>query len=202
MPVQQVLQMRQQGTSDNQIVLVLQKQGFTTQQIFDAMSQADIASISARPESSPSEMPPEPSEPTSAEYPSYPQEAGAAESYPEAYPQEGVPQNIEGRIHEVAEAIINEKWDEIFGEIQKVVVWKEKVEADILKLKDDISAIKEEFGGLRQGVLGKIGEYDERMRDVSSNLKAVQTVFKDVIPSFTENVAELSRLTKTIKKNK
>ena len=75
-----------------------------------------------------------------------------------------------------------------------------EAEPAIQKIKDDVAALKEDFNQLRQGVLGKINEYDTNMRDVGSELKAVQKVFKDVIPKFTENVAELSRVSKTIKK--
>ncbi len=186
-PMQLVLQMRQQGITDNQIVQTLQKQGFSTQQVFDAMSQADLANISPQPD-----MPPPPED--------YPQEQYAQES---AYPQshvEGVTLPEDEHIHEVAEAVVSEKWEELIGEVKKIVSWKESVETDLQKLKDAVSSLKEEFNQLRQGVLGKIGEYDMHMRDVSSELKAVEGVFKDVIPELTESVAELSRMSKSMKK--
>lgn len=207
-PLQQVLQMRQQGFPDNQIVQGLQKQGYATQQIFDAVSQADLSAIPAGP--GPMQM-----EGTEAAPPGY-----GAGAYPEQYAQPGAapqppqgaqqaeyaPQSVsnatETRINEIAEAIINEKWEEVFGEIQKVIVWKEKMEAELQKIKDDINTLKEQFDGLHQGVLGKVGEYDERMRDVSSEVKAVHKVFQDVIPTFTENVAELGRVAKTLRKGK
>ena len=43
-PTEQVTQLRQQGLNDNQIIQALQKDGFASAQIFDAMSQADIQS--------------------------------------------------------------------------------------------------------------------------------------------------------------
>ncbi len=176
---QQVLGLRQKGLTDNQVVQELQKRGLSTQQIFDAMSQADLAG-------SPEEAPP---------FEDYP-----AQQYPQQYAEGAAPAGPDDeRIHEVAEAIINEKWDEVLGDIQKIVAWKDTVENDIQQLKDETAAIKEEFNQLRQGILGKINESDANMRDVSSELKAVHQVFKDVIPTFTENVAELSRLTKKIK---
>ncbi|MFH1133362.1 MAG: hypothetical protein V1735_02650 [Nanoarchaeota archaeon] len=41
-PVNDVLQMRQQGFSNNQIIQRLQQQGFAPNVIFDAMNQADV----------------------------------------------------------------------------------------------------------------------------------------------------------------
>ena len=184
--------MRQRGMSDNQILQELQNQGMTTQQIFDTMSQADLAAMG------------EPG----AEEMGQQEESGYAEPYPQqqwsapAQPQQewNAPASgaDEGRIHEIAEAIISEKWEEGTGEIRKVIARKERVELDMQKMKDELAALKEEFNQLRQGILGKISEYDANMRDVSSELKAVHNVFKEVIPSFTENVVELSRLTKKL----
>ena len=109
-----------------------------------------------------------------------------------AAPSQGV---SEERLQEVAEAIISEKWDELLQEMQKVVGWKERMDNEVQSMKDGLTALKEEFNQLRLGVLGRVNESDERMREVASELKAVHGVFKDVIPTFTENVAELSRIT-------
>lgn len=192
LPVNQVLQMRQQGYSDNQIVQHLQGQGFTSQQVYDAMSQADFSKLSGAPvapgqppqQAAPAEMPPPP-EPAPA---------------PEPYAQYPAPEIDEEKISEIAEAIINEKWEEIIPEIKGIAEWKEKIESRLQKIIDDFKSLKEQFNELHKGILSKISEYDEHIRDVGSELKAVEKVFKDVIPSFTQNVSELSRITKTLKK--
>jgi len=186
LPVNQVLQMRQQGYSENQIVQYLQRQGFTSQQVYDAMSQADFSKLSGAPvaQEASAEMPPPP-EPAPA---------------PEPYAQYAAPEIDEEKISEIAEAIINEKWEEIIPEIKAITEWKEKIESQLQKITDDFKNLKEQFNELHKGILGKISEYDEHIRDVGSELKAVEKVFKDVIPSFTQNVSELARITKTLKK--
>src|SRR3989304_3249456 len=40
-PINDILQMRQQGLSNNQVIQNLQRSGYTNTQIFDAMNQAD-----------------------------------------------------------------------------------------------------------------------------------------------------------------
>ena len=181
---QQVLELRQRGLSDNQIVQELQKKGMSTQQIFDALSQADLMGETPQSSDWGTEPPP-------------PSMQAPQQFAPQQYSQsQGV---SEERLQEVAEAIISEKWDEILQEMQKVVAWKERVESDTQSLRDALASLKEEFNQLRMGVLGRVNESDERMREVSSELKAVHGVFKDVIPTFTENVAELSRLTNKVK---
>ena len=47
-----------------------------------------------------------------------------------------------------------------------------------------------------------MGEYDKNMKEVGTDIKALETVFKKILPSFTENVAELSRITKRVKEQR
>ncbi len=55
-PVQQVLAMRSQGLSNNQVIQNLQREGFKSHQIFDAMNQADLRA-SAHPATAQRPMP-------------------------------------------------------------------------------------------------------------------------------------------------
>jgi hypothetical protein len=117
-------------------------------------------------------------------------------SYPAVQVQQPPRQDdIYGRIEEIAESIINEKWDELIREVKKIIEWKERVEEKQMKMSSEMAKLNEDFRILHQGVLGKLDAYDERMRDVGTELKAVGKVFKDVVPEFVENVKELSRIT-------
>ena len=40
-PINEIMQMRKQGLSNNQVIQNLQREGYTNTQIFDAMNQAD-----------------------------------------------------------------------------------------------------------------------------------------------------------------
>ena len=103
------------------------------------------------------------------------------------------------RFEEIAENIIDEKWDELLSEVKKIVEWKGQVEERLSKAESDLSHMKEDFKTLHQGVLGKLDEYDSRMREVGTDLKAVGKVFKDVVPQFVENVKELSAISRDMK---
>ena len=107
--------------------------------------------------------------------------------------------NIYERIEEITENIIDEKWEELLAEVRKIVAWKEKVEERQAKLASDVQKLKEDFTVLHQGVLGKLEDYDERMQDVGTELKAVGRVFKDVIPEFVQNVKDLSSFKNELK---
>lgn len=181
-PVSEVLQLRQQGLTDDIVVDELSQQGFTQQQISEAIAQAD-QSAPVAPESYP------------------------ASGMPMMQPEMSSPQpyqedrsNIYERIEEIAESMIDEKWDDLIVEVKKIIEWKNKTEEKQSKLQNDVDKLKEDFKMLNEAVLGKLEDYDTRMRDVGTELKAVGKVFKDVIPTFVENVKELSSVKEDLKK--
>lgn len=188
-PTDLVLQMRAQGLSNNQIIATLQREGYSSSQIFDAMTQADIkGAVTPTPAAAP--------------------EAVMAPAMPVAPPPqmpEYVPPVAEvprEQIEEVAETIIEEKWDELMKAVDKIVSWKDSTESRIAKIEQGIEDLKKNFEQLQSGVLGKISEYDKGIRDVGVEIKAMEEVFKKMLPSFAENVSELSRITKAMKSKK
>lgn len=207
LPVEMVMRMKQQGFSNNQIVQSLQGEGYSTTQIFDALSQAEL---SRGAPASPAEQYPQP-EMQQEELP--PPEGYAAqqpmpppEEYPMPRPQYSYPspkaEIPREQIEEVAEAIVEEKWEELSKGVQKIISWKNETEAKIAQLTGEIEALKKDFDDLHKGVLGKLSEYDEGIKGVGTDIKAMEEVFKKIIPTFTENVSELSRITRTIKAKK
>ncbi|MFH1642803.1 MAG: hypothetical protein ABIC04_07960 [Nanoarchaeota archaeon] len=104
----------------------------------------------------------------------------------------------EQKIEEVAEAIIDEKWNELLKDINKMVEWKETTEQKITKIQTEIENLKTNFDALHKGILGKVSEYDQNLIEVGTEIKAMEKVFQKILPTFTENVNKLSRITKTV----
>ncbi len=105
----------------------------------------------------------------------------------------------EGRIHEIAEAIIDEKWQELVENVNKIVEWKDNTESRIDKLEQKMDDLQNSFDKLHEGVLGKISEYDKGIVDLGTEIKALEKVFQKILPGFMENVHELSRITQRMK---
>ena len=200
-PTARVMKMRQQGYTDNQIVQGLQKENYTSTQIFDALSQSDLQRVhpGQAPEPMPQEqmpgpqpMPPEQPMPRPQQMPMPQQQR------PPRFPQQTMQSMPAGReqIEEVAEAIIDEKWEELMKGVNKIIVWKDSAEERLTKIQDDIDDLKHKFSELHTGVLGKISEYDKGIRNVGTDVKAMQEVFKKALPKFTENIAALERISK------
>ena len=130
-------------------------------------------------------------------YAAYPDQS--AENF--SVPQYGTPvggDDIKERVEEIAEAIIDEKWNELIKDINKVIEWKEKTETEINTIEQEIANLKERFESLHRGVLGKITEYDNNLANVGSEIKAMDMVFKKILPTFTENVQKLERITRGV----
>lgn len=102
---------------------------------------------------------------------------------------------------ELIEAIIDEKWNELVKDVNKIVAWKEAMTAHIERLEQRMNDLKGQFDKLHEAVIGKVGEYDRNIIEVGSEVKAMEKVFSKVLPTFTENVAQLTRITDALKKD-
>jgi len=191
-PVNQVIQMRNQGLSNNQIAQYLQRQGYNSTQIYDAMNQADMkGSIEQSPLKEENEQIENPMPPN----------LGYGEQEP-AYGQEFFQQPSNIATEEIVESIIDEKWEELVKDINKVIEWKNKTESRMTIIEQKMEDIKASFDQLHKAVVGKIGDYDKHILEVGTEIKAMEKVFQKVLPSFTENVNELSRIADKMKKEK
>ncbi len=181
--IDMIIYMKNQGYSDDQIVDYLQGQGYKSSQIFDAMSQAEMKAEQKMPISGPPKLEEPPIAPVEKPTPS-------AEKLDKE------------RIEELAEAIIEEKWNALIKNVEKIVAWKDRTEEKINKLEQQLKDLKDQFDKLHAGVLGQITEYSKGLSEVSTDVKALSEVFKKTLPSFTQNIAELQKITKKLKASK
>jgi len=190
-PVDQVKNMKAQGLSNTQVIESLQRDGYTYADIIGALDQVDKSGggpthhnsgmntgFSPNPIGSPAPM-----------------------SIPQPQPQQPMMNDL-GSSEDLIEAIIDEKWNELVKDINKIIDWKNKTENKITSLEQKFNDLKDNFDKLHEAVIGKIGEYDKNILEVGSEIKAMEKVFSKVLPVFTENVNELSRITTRVKKGK
>jgi len=191
-PINDIMQMRQQGLSNNQIIQTLQRSGYSNTQIFDAMNQADT------------KMAVEGMQPAGDNF------GGEVFSQPEM-PMAMSPSPVEQalsepgndvKVEELVETIIEEKWQELLRDINKIVEWKNKVESRLSEVEIKLDNLKENFSDLQKAVIGKVNDYDKHIQEVGSEIKAMEKVFSKVLPVFSENVNELSNIANKLKEGK
>ena len=196
-PVDLVLKMREQGLSNNQIITSLQREGYQTTEVFDAMNQADLSGIN--------ETPVELNKETMQQNEVYPEEPlGQPEQQqlyeqPTGYEAESYNNNEITKIEELVEAVVEEKWVDLVNDVNKVIEWKSNVESDTASIRQEIEDLKSSFSELQKNILSKVDEYDRNIVNVSTNITAMENVFQKAIPTFTENINELARTVESLK---
>ncbi len=105
-------------------------------------------------------------------------------------------------VQQIVEAIVKEKWDELESSVGNIAEWKERVNNNIVSMKQEIIRISEKFQNLQNAVLGKVGEYDQGLRGVHTEMKALEKVFEKILEPMTSNIKDLDRLVKEMKKAK
>lgn len=181
-PVDSVAAMMQQGYANEQIVQALQAQGFSVPQIYDAINQASMRPMQA----------PDYGAPPQSQQPQY--------QYPQQNMQVQQPQAgqiDEEKIQEVAEAVIEEKWEGLTKDIKAVIEWKNRTESKIVQLEQEIDDLKSSIDSLNSSIIGKVGQYDKNLMEVGTEIKAMEKVFQNILPSLTENVAKLERIARS-----
>jgi len=196
-PLNQVMSMKQQGYSNNQIIQTLQRDGYNSGQIFDAISQSEMASAgpagdSMNPQTQQlgQQLPPIMSMNTD------PQPMQSMQSMP----QIPVPMNnLQTSPEELIEAIIEEKWNELVKDVNKVIEWKQRADSKLISMEQQMTSIQLQLDKLSQAIIGKVGDYDKHILEVSTQLQAMEKVFGKVLPTFIDNVSELNAITQRIK---
>jgi hypothetical protein len=185
-PLDQVKAMKAQGFENNQIIESLQRDGYSSSQIFDAINQADIVPAS---------------DITSFQAPMQKQaqkDPQAQNDYQE-HAHEGQSSYELANTEELVEAIIDEKWNDLIKDINKIIDWKNETETKVIQLEQKFDLLKDQFDKLHQAIIGKIGEYDRHILDVGAEVKAMEKVFSKVLPVFTETVHDLQNVADDLK---
>ncbi len=186
------------GRSNSEIIESLKKEGNTSQDIYDAMSQ----------ETSSYELtPPVPSEEMDSETREEEEEYRPMAEVNDFMPSQKFPapsriperQRIED-IEEIAESIINEKIEEVSVNINDLSLWREKTSTEIEAIKQEILRIRNHMENLQTSMLGKVEDYKRSIIDVNIEVKTLSKVLEKILQPLTENVKELSRITERLKK--
>jgi len=194
-PVDRVVNLQQQGLSNDQIIAALQREGFSLNKIMDALTQA------SSPPPAPAPMQSADYVPGPSEYPLPAPQMQQAQQMPMQQQQYGYApaQASTESFEEIAESIVEEKWKDVSKEVAKTAEWKEAIVSRLDRLEQSVADIKGDVDTLHKAIISKIGEYDKSLIDVGTELKAMEKVFQKVLPGLTENVSELSRITSKVK---
>lgn len=202
-PVDVALGMKNQGFSNQKIFENLQSQGYSSSEISEALNQAEIkTNISGyNDEFQPSSV--NVPEPQAVPEPSAQETKTLGNSYtPEPQPQQRYTQESEEKLQEIAEIIVDEKFKQIIPLLNEFNMFKERMKTEVISIKQELLRLENRFENMQKSVLSRVSEYGKGISDVSSELKAMEKVFENIINPLTTNIRELSKITEEMKGRK
>ncbi|MCW1296213.1 MAG: hypothetical protein OH319_00845 [Candidatus Parvarchaeota archaeon] len=200
-PVQDVISMREQGLSNDQIITQLKSQGYSFSQIRDALAQADLKMSVIAPV--PTEHFPVKEE---VEAPAFPQisplPTEPAAPMPEAAPS---PETFGERsledIERVLEEIIEEKWKEVGEKLNEFETWKVNFDSKLGAIETRINDLNTRVGNIEQSISARVEEYGKAISDVNVQMQALERVLGKLVPSLSDSIKELRDVVEETKKS-
>jgi hypothetical protein len=210
--VNRVVQMQQQGMSDNDIITALKNEGVSSKDISDSLAQARIK-MAVSQEDQTAEYPQQAQyAPQEQQYAPQDQGQYAPQQYAEAQyaPQEQqyapqdqgqyAPQQYAEQgsmsietITEIVDRIIAEKLKEINQKIKPVVDFKNKAEEDITDLKERVKRIESMMDALQKSVIGKVGEFGQSTSMIHQDLENLHGTVSKLMNPLIDNYNELKK---------
>ena len=195
-----VNKMKQEGVPQGKIVENLKGDGHSSKDIYNTMSNSEGYSDSSLEAPAPSSQ--EMGNPTEEKHPQEMPQGNEGEMYANEEPSTAsIPsrQQIED-IEEVAEAIVDEKWQELSSMMSNLNMWKERVSSEIDAIKQELLRVRNHQENLQNTVIGRVEGYNKNIQNISAEMKALERVFSKIMEPLTNNIKDLSRITDVLRK--
>lgn len=194
--LENIMQMKEQGKADEEIINDLQQQGVSPNEINNALSQAQIKNAVSNAEETqyPEEQnPPAPQgnyTPQTQEVPEQemyaptPQESSQTQEF---YPQENYGGYSEqtgvssDTMIEVAEQVFSEKTKKIQKQLEEINEFKTLAQTKIDNTSDRLKRIETIIDKLQIAILDKIGSYGKNLETIKKEMSMMQDSFGKVI---------------------
>lgn len=172
----QIMEMRNQGISDDEIVARLQERGITPQAINDALNQAEIKkAVSNDYQNAPG--------PSQGDY--QPQEQYAPQEYSpqQNYEQQYSPSGgfDSSTIIEISEKVFSEKTQKMQKQVKEIAEFKVLAEAQINSISERLKRIENMIDKLQVAILEKVGSYGRGLENVQKEMQMMQDSFGKVV---------------------
>lgn len=207
-----VMNMKQQGISEDQIIQSLKSQGISPKEISDALTQSQIKYAVGQGESNddmhpsmmgrslseagvPQNNPPQQEEiyqPQASYSPQqstqyYPQE----QTQEEYYPQQGNYENsysesgVENMI-EISEQVFYEKMRPLQKQIEELIELKSLIKTKIENLEERLRRMEKVFDQMQISIIEKVGNYGKGLETLKKELEMVEDSFSKVVDKATD----------------
>ncbi len=183
--LEKVLDLKSRGVPNKQIVESLRKEGYNNTDILEAMNQSDIKSAVDLGDEDLGDADLSLDEPVAPKKSSPPRPSGGF--------------SVED-IKDVAETLVEDKWKEVKSSIEDLQKWKKDIGDSLSEMQGKVDALDAGVTALKKGILEKIKSYDEGIEDIGAEIKAMDEVFRKILPTLSSDVKELSAIVGKLKR--
>lgn len=214
-PAERVKELSFRGFSEIDIIDVLRKEGFSPQEIDNALTQTTKAGVEGRggsaspaagfsyqtPTQTPTFPPPKKEEapsglptleeitaPEQAEMPTVP-ETSLPGGYGQEYPTE-----------EYIDYVVQERLQDYAEQINEFVTMYKELERRINDIRNQLSILSQARTGEQQQIISKIDVFRESVDDLNARISGLEKAFKETLPALIESVRALSDLVQRMKR--
>lgn len=195
--LEQIIQFRNQGIADEDIIKTLQNNGFSPKEINDSFNQAQIKNaVSAEAPTNPENIPPSPE-----------MEQQSNEAYSQMIPEEQdmyypQPQGGGGgdyyspgefdtsTVIEISEQVFSEKIQTLQKKIDDVAEFKILAESKIHNLLERIKSVEKIIDTLQISILKKVGSYGGNLENIKNEMSMMQDSFRKMVSHTSNRHAE------------
>ncbi len=203
--------MQRAGMTDAQVIQNLREQGYSEKDINDAINQATIKqNVEGMeiPVPHPGTVPGMAPSVMTEQYGEVPQYAEQGQGYAEQSGAEGYeypyPETYASNeaIEEIAESIIEEKWQDFRERVGDLKGWKERLEKDLQRAEERLEKVEDSINNIQRALLEKVEDYGKGIRGLGSDVRAIEKVLSQVLDPMVANAKQLDRIIAELKTKK
>ncbi len=203
--LEKIMQFQQEGYSDEEIISHLKGEGISPSEIENSLNQAKIKSAVSQPgningmePSMTNLVSPEPTQQVEQLETQQPEMDGAYENYDtnQQYYEGNYGQERQSAevITEIAEQIVNEKFEKYKKRTGDIVRYKNETNDKLSDLDDRLKRIEESIEQLQRDIIKRIGEFGDSNNLVHRDLENLHGTMSKMMNPLVDNYNELKKL--------
>lgn len=143
--------------------------------------------------------PPQETAQPSAEY-QYPAQVQTPYDYGYQPATQGAAQGVDVEtIEEICEEIVNEKMIEFKNKIEDIGEFKQMIQSRLGDFDERLKRIEANIDRLQAALIGRVQEYGQNIKDLGSEMRAVEGAFSKILNPLVDNIKELNSITEKMK---
>jgi len=115
-------------------------------------------------------------------------------------PQQASSQGVDVEtIEEISEEIVNEKISEVRNKVEDLIDFKQSVSTRMNDSDERLKRIELNMDRLQAALISKVQEYSRNIKDLGSEMRAVEGAFSNILNPLVDNIKELNAITEKMK---